>query len=463
MRSYLKRQKERLERYLSSDVLSYRQLTAILLPVLWEQAFLVVLSLAGIWMLSADGEGALSVVNMMAVITKVFVSVCLGLVTGGTVVVAQNVGAGRRDTAGKCTLQTVALLAGFGVSLGVLLFAFREQLVSYLLSGADAAIVQSATEYFMGFCLSLPFYAFYQGFAGAMRGWGHTRTAWVITFTVNGAELALTAFLLIGRGMGVRGIAAAIFLSRLVGALLAGGIMLRRRGELHLHLRDLLSPDKKLLRAVLIVAVPLSLEQFFFNGGKAMSQRAIAGFGTAHMAANGVVNALFDLINLPQATLREGVVTVAAMCIGFGRPDLARRYVYRFLRIIRRAVLWLAVPTLALSGLLLWSYRLSADANRLTLLCILLIYLFAPFFLGGSFTVPAGLRAGGDAVYVSLAALVSMWGIRVSLSYLFAGALGMGVVGLNLAMVIEWVFRSIAYRERMKGARWYSHKLIEPT
>jgi len=53
-----------------------------------------------------------------------------------------------------------------------------------------------------------------------------------------------------------------------------------------------------------------------------------------------------------------------------------------------------------------------------------------------------------------------MWGVRVGLSWLFAGVLGFGVVGLNLAMICDWLVRNLVFRFRLKGKAWFSRRLI---
>lgn len=241
---------------------------------------------------------------------------------------------------------------------------------------------------------------------------------------------------------------------------MAGILLLRMRGALGLR-AAMLKPNAAILRGIAAIAVPLALEQFFFNSGKAFSQRFIAGYGTGHMAANGVINAVFNLINIPQATLTAAAVTVAGMCIGRGRPELGKAYIDKFIRTIRWVLLGLMPLTVPLSALLVYLYRVSDQARVLSALGLGIIFVMSPLFLAGSFTAPAGLRAGGDAVYVSACALGCMWTVRVGFSYVFTVLLPWGVVGLNLAMVIEWALRTALYRLRLNTGRWYRHKLIE--
>ena len=451
---------ERFKEYLSSDVVPFELLKKVLFPIFWEQLFLACLALFSIWLLSFDGENAMSVVGMMSVANRVFTSLCLGMVTGGAVLVAQNIGAKKKADAGRCMFQTMGAVVLMTAVLGTLLILVRQPLANYLLPGADSIIVDGALRYFTGFCISFPFFAFYQSFAGAMRGWGRSNMAWRLTLSVNGVELALIAILLIGFKMGVTGVTLALVLSRVFGALYAAILIANCRKELELKPLSSLAPNPVILKSMLIIAVPLALEQFFFNSGKAVSLRYIAGFGAAHMAANGVVDSVFNIFNLPQIAFREALVVIVGMCVGCGQYDLARRYVYRFMLVIRRLLLWLMPLTIPLGAALVYSFRLPAQSTILALASLTIIYVSGPFLLAGSLTIPAALRGGGDAAFVSLAALGCMWGVRVTASWLFASVLGLGVIGINFAMVLDWFVRNIVFRKRLKGEAWYSRKLI---
>ena len=451
---------ENLKEYLSSDVVPFELLKKILLPIFWEQLFLASLALFSIWLLSFDGENAMSVVSMMSVITRVFSSLCLGMITGGTVLVAQNIGAKRKTDAGNCMFQTMGVAVLITTILSTVLIMSRQPLVWYLLPSADPEIVDGALLYLTGFCLSFPFFAFYQAYAGAMRGWGHSALAWRLTLSVNGVELSLIAILLIGLNMGVHGVTYAVVLSRVFGAMYATLLMYKNRNELELKPRAGLTVNPAIIKSMLIIAVPLALEQFFFNSGKAFSQRYIAGYGAGHMAAYGVVDSVFNIFNLPQITLREGLVIVVGMCVGFKHYDLAKRYVYRFMRVIRRLLLYLMPLTIPLGIALVYAFRLPMQTNILVFWSLGVIFISGPPLLAGSLTIPAALRGGGDAPFVSVAALCCMWGVRVSASWLLAGVLNFGVVGLNMAMVLDWAVRNIIFRARLKGEVWYSRKLI---
>ncbi|MDD3244437.1 MAG: MATE family efflux transporter, partial [Eubacteriales bacterium] len=86
--------------------------------------------------------------------------------------------------------------------------------------------------------------------------------------------------------------------------------------------------------------------------------------------------------------------------------------------------------------------------------------IFQPLCWAQSFIIPSALRAAGDAKYTSIVALITMWTVRVVLGYVLGVVLKMEILGVFLAMEIEWGIRAIIFSRRLKGNKWYAHKLI---
>ena len=76
------------------------------------------------------------------------------------------------------------------------------------------------------------------------------------------------------------------------------------------------------------------------------------------------------------------------------------------------------------------------------------------------FITPGALRAAGDARFTLVASLLSMWLVRVMLGYVLAIVFHVGVVGIWIAMVLEWGVRGIIFSLRERRDKWYRHKVI---
>ncbi len=73
-----------------------------------------------------------------------------------------------------------------------------------------------------------------------------------------------------------------------------------------------------------------------------------------------------------------------------------------------------------------------------------------------AFTLPNALRAAGDALFTMVLSLISMFLCRVALSYLFgcSWGLGLGLAGVWMAMVADWVMRAVFFVVRFQQGRW---------
>ena len=78
----------------------------------------------------------------------------------------------------------------------------------------------------------------------------------------------------------------------------------------------------------------------------------------------------------------------------------------------------------------------------------------AIFFWVPSFSLPNTLRAAGDVVQPMVIAIASMWVFRVAASYAFTYVWGIGLIGIWVAMIIDWIFRSMLYILRYRSGKW---------
>ena len=54
-----------------------------------------------------------------------------------------------------------------------------------------------------------------------------------------------------------------------------------------------------------------------------------------------------------------------------------------------------------------------------------------------------------------------MWTLRVAGGWLLAIPFGLGLIGIYVAMILEWTVRSGIFLFRVKGNKWYAHHLID--
>ena len=71
-----------------------------------------------------------------------------------------------------------------------------------------------------------------------------------------------------------------------------------------------------------------------------------------------------------------------------------------------------------------------------------------------SFTLPNILRGAGDVTYTMIVSVASMWIFRIFCAFFLGKILGMGLIGIWIAMIIDWIVRSICFIARYKKGKW---------
>ena len=267
------------------------------------------------------------------------------------------------------------------------------------------------------------------------------------------AALDCNAALIYGVGTGVEGVAIPTLVSRAVGAFCI--LWLLRNTHLQIHLlHGAWKPDFAMMRNILHIGVPSGLENSLFQLGRVLVVQVIAQFGTIQTAANAVANTMDTIGCLPGQTMNLAIITVVGQCIGARDIRQARHYTRKLLLWTYAATALVNAPLLLLLQWALPIFDASREALSLATTLIVIHNGSAMILWPLAFTLPNALRAANDVRYTMVVALVSMAVFRIALSYVIGLGLGMGAVGVWIAMVADWICRVILYVARYRGHRW---------
>jgi hypothetical protein len=92
---------------------------------------------------------------------------------------------------------------------------------------------------------------------------------------------------------------------------------------------------------------------------------------------------------------------------------------------------------------------------------VLYIAIFLELGRSMNFVFIQSLRSAGDTVFPVIMAVISMFGINVVLSHVFAIEFEMGLVGIFIAGMLDEIVRGTAMAIRWKQRKWSKIKLIE--
>ncbi|QSF45348.1 MATE family efflux transporter [Paenibacillus tianjinensis] len=449
-----------LDKYFSGESIDYRQMIALFIPLLVDQAFIVGLNLVNTAMISSSGVAAISAVNMIDSLNIFLISVFIAVSTGGTVVVAQYKGSGNDLMVSKATAGAVSSVSLMALCIGLFGIVFHGPLLNLLFGAASPEVMSNARTYLIGSSLSYLGIAVVEAVCGALRGIGRTRASLVLSLIMNLIYVLLNFVFINGLHMGVFGMTIAINISRYLAAVCALIYLFRMDNTLHVKIRDLLVLNWSMLKRIMNIGLPFAAEQMFFNGGKILTQVFIVSLGTYAIATNAITSTLAGVMQIPANALSLTLITVVGQCMGSRNVKDARKFVKSFL--------WLSSASFVLMALLIFPFYhplvslFHPPAEIIDdIFLVFLINSIAQIPLWSiSFITPSALRAAGDSKYTSMVSMLSMWLFRVVLGYLLGIQFGMGIVGVWLAMNCEWGVRGFIFLRRFLGEKWVQHKVI---
>lgn len=438
---------------------SKKDLNRLILPIFLDQLLLAGVGIVSTLLLSYAGEAAVSGVSLVEMINVLIVSVLLSISTGGTVVLAQIIGSKRLEMAQKAATQVMVLTVFVALSIVGIVLVFNQAILSLLFGSVDADVMQAARIYFIVSSLSYPFMAAYNSSAGLFRAMGNSRIPMMASMVLNLLSVFGIAVAIFGFKAGITGVAFATLTARI----LASGFILKLNFNPELVIRldkqHLWIWDKELILRILKVALPNGVENGVTQVGRVFLASIIALFGTAQITAQGIVNSLGAFALSYSMAVLFASITVVGQCIGAKEVEQARMYAKKLLRQAQIVTIFLAVGELLALPFLLRLYTISPEARDYTIMAMLVHNAIAILFWTPGFMLSSALRAGGDVRFTMNVSLTAMLVFRLPFAYLFAVILDFGVIGIFMAMGVDWMFRSIVNQIRIRGNKWI-HALV---
>lgn len=440
---------------------SRKDLTRLLIPLVIEQTLAVTIGVADTVMVAYLGEATVSGVSLVDSINVLIIQVFAALATGGAIVVAQYIGKNQPDRACDAARQLFFVVTAIGVGVSLVCSIWRVPLLRLVYRTVEPAVMEASQEYFLLIAASYPFFAIYNAGAALFRAQGNSRVSMLTALLMNILNIGGNAIFLFCFQMGAFAVGLGTMLGRFAGAAVMVWLI-RKPGQMVSieHFRPLRF-EGKIVSTILRIGIPTGMENGMFQFGKLLVAGLVSSFGTAAISANAVSNSISNFACIPGTAVGLAMITVVGQCIGAGAYDQARSYTKKLLGISYLLGGSLNLLILIFMKPLVSFFPLSEEALHLGYLCASIHAAAWLVFWPTAFTLPNGLRAAGDVRFTMGTSVVIMWSCRIGLSYVYGVWFGMGVIGVWLAMVSDWVVRTVVYLWRFRGNRWLQHHVIE--
>jgi putative MATE family efflux protein len=439
---------------------SRKNLLKLIFPLIVEQFLAVTIGMADTIMVSGAGQAAVSGLSLVDSINILLINVFAALATGGAVVASQYIGRKERECACISAKQLIVSTTLFSIIIMLLCLIGHTSILNLIFGKVEANVMANAQIYFLISACSYPFIALYNSGAALFRSMGNSKITMITSIIMNIVNVIFNAILIYKFNLGVAGAAIASLISRLLGALIILLLLKNNDNEIYIDSYKKLGFKPEVIKKILTIGIPTGLENGMFQIGKIALQSLIATFGTAAIAANAIANNFASLEVIPGVAIGLATVTVVGQCIGANNYDMAKKYMIKLMKYAYIIMFFLNIAILTFAKPLIGLYNLSSEVTDIAMNLLICHGIGAMIIWIPSFTLPNGLRSANDAKFTMSVSIFSMWVFRIGFGYLLGKFFGIGVLGVWIAMIIDWAFRSTMFLSRLFNGKWRNKQLL---
>ena len=437
-----------------------KALMALILPLIIEQFLAVLVGMADSIMIASVGEAAVSGVSLVDQVMLLIINLFGALATGGAVVAGQYLGRKNPEEADKAANQLIWFVTILAVGVMGLVYLGKNMILQGVFGQIEPDVMEYANTYLLIVTASVPFIALYNGGAAIFRTMGNSKITMTVSLIMNAINVVGNAILIYGFHCGVEGVAIPTLVSRMTAAILITVLLLNEKQVLHLQKTLRYRPEKETIKKILKIGIPNGLENSMFQLGKVLVLSLVSTFGTYAIAANAVCNVLASFQILPGMALSLAVTTVISRCVGAKDYEQVSYYTKKLLAISYISMFVTTIVICVALPFIMDVYNLSPETAKVAEEIMIFHSVSCVLIWTPAFTLPSTLRAAGDAKTCMLISIPCMWIFRIGFSYILGKYFGMGVFGVWVAMVIDWVVRVIFFVLRYCRGKWKTIRTI---
>jgi putative MATE family efflux protein len=429
-------------------------------PILIEQILRVTIISADVFMLSYYSEEAVASVGLIVQLVF-FINLLYTMVaSGSSILISQNLGAGDTKTAGRIAQGSIVLAIIFSVVLSTVMCLSADRIVGFY--QLDSRVHAYASQYMLIFSAGSVTVALSMILATIIRSYGHTRgpmLANLVAAIINVIGNYIVIFGAFGVPvLGVKGVAITTVFSHLVLCVILY-VMMKKRRRIKLERGGLFKVPPSIYRQILAVGVPTAGENLSYNLGQIVIMRFIATLGTEAIAAFTCTITVLRFVFITSISIGTAVQIKVGYFVGAGMAEIAQRKVYRYFLsgFAISLVLVIIAKLFQVPIISIFSTNPNIQAMAFGMLLIALIH--EPGRNFNMIIIPA-LKGAGDVRFPVYVGIVFMWGVGVSLAYIFGIKLEWGLIGICIALALDEWSRGLVMLWRWRSGRWKTKALV---
>ncbi len=437
-----------------------RAVVLLAVPMVLEMCMESVFAVVDIFFVSHIGKHATSVVGLTESCITIVYSLAIGISMAATAMVARRVGEKNPDGASKAGMQAMLIALAITVAISIAGFVYAEELLQWM--GAEPETISSGINYTRIIMAGSIVIMLLFLLNGIFRGAGDAMMAMKSLWLANICNIILCPLFIRGLGpipaMGVTGAAIATTLGRGIGVLYQLYHLFDGKRLVKFAVKYL-KPDWAIIRAIISIAWPATLQFIIASGSWIVLARLVAQTGHSDATAGyQIAIRIVMFFLLPAWGLSNAAATLVGQNLGALQPQRAEDSVLKTAKY--NAIFMLSVSSIIIvfapwiisfftKEPLVAGYAI--DAAR--------IVSAGYVFYGIGMVMANAFNGAGDTRTPTIINLFGFWFFQIPLAYLLAKTFGLGPLGVFIAVPVSETVISIAAFLLFKKGKWKLKKV----
>ena len=382
------------------------------------------------------GEDALAAVGNGYEITLIYLAFAFGCNIGCSVIISKYYGEKNISKLKTTVFTTFIFSLILVVLLTVLGIIFCTPLLR-LIKTPENIITDSAT-YLKIYTYGLLFVFMYNIATGIFSALGDSKTPFIFLAVSSISNIFMDILFVTVFKMGVEGVAYATLICQSISAILALIVVLKRLVKIEKEDRTkTIYFSFKVLKEILVIAIPSTLQQSFISIGNILIQTVINGFGSSAIAGYSAAIKLNNLMITSLTTIGNGISNYTAQNLGAGKLKRIHPGYTSGIKI----VLTICIPFVLLYILIgkellyLFGKSMSNEAINVGMKFLRIVSPFY-FIIATKITADGILRGSSKMICFMFSTFTDLI-LRVILAFILSKPFG--IVGVWCAWPIGWV------------------------
>ncbi len=425
------------------------------IPMMLEMCMESVFAVVDIFFVSHLGKHATSIVGLTESVITIVYSIAIGISMAATAMVARRVGEKDPEAATKAGMQSIIVSFVVTLLLSIPGFIYAGDILRLMGAEPEAiAIGINYTRIVIGGSMVIMLLFLINGI---FRGAGNAMMAMKSLWLANLCNIILCPLFIRGLGpipaFGVMGAAMATTIGRSFGVLYQVYHLFNGKNILKFTTKHLV-PDWKIIRSVIDIAWPATI-QFLIGSGSWIVLAALVA-NTGHSAASAGYQIAIRIVVffiLPAWGMSNAAATLVGQNLGAKQPERAELSVIRtakynatFMGIVSVLLVVFANPIIAFFTKDEVVAGYAVDAVRIVSAGYL--------FYGIGMVMINAFNGAGDTKTPTVINLFGFWCFQIPLAWILSKSLGMGPIGVFIAIPVAETAITIASYILFKKGKW---------